>query len=53
MKRYAIWNKQDQVITPVGEVLTADIRKATGSDKPAASCSQFTDELISALTRLA
>ena len=36
-----------------GEVLTADIRKATGSDKPAASCSQFTDELISALTRLA
>ena len=23
MKRYAIWNKQDQVITPVGEVLTA------------------------------
>lgn len=32
-----------------GEVLTADIRKATGSDKPAASCTQFTDELISAL----
>ena len=24
MKRYAIWNKQDQVITPVGEVLTAE-----------------------------
>ena len=23
MKRYALWNKQDQVITPVGEVLTA------------------------------
>lgn len=23
MKRYAIWNKQDQVITPVGEVLSA------------------------------
>ena len=23
MKRYAIWNKQDPVITPVGEVLTA------------------------------
>lgn len=36
-----------------GEVLTADIRKATGSDKSAASCSQFTDELISAITRLA
>ena len=32
-----------------GEVLTADIRKATGSDEPAASCTQFTDELISAL----
>lgn len=24
MKRYAIWNKQDPVITPIGEVLTAD-----------------------------
>lgn len=24
MKRYAIWNKQDPVITPVGEVLTAE-----------------------------
>ena len=24
MKRYAIWNKQDQVITPVGEVLSAE-----------------------------
>ena len=24
MKRYAIWNKQDMVITPVGEVLTAE-----------------------------
>lgn len=23
MKRYAIWNKQDPVITPIGEVLTA------------------------------
>lgn len=23
MKRYAIWNKQDPIITPVGEVLTA------------------------------
>ena len=23
MKRYAIWNKRDPVITPVGEVLTA------------------------------
>ena len=29
-----------------GEVLTADIRKATGSAKPAATCSDFTDELI-------
>lgn len=24
MKRYAIWNKTDPVITPVGEVLTAE-----------------------------
>lgn len=24
MKRYAIWNKQDPVITPVGEVLSAE-----------------------------
>lgn len=23
MKKYAIWNKQDSIITPVGEVLTA------------------------------
>ncbi len=23
-KRYAIWNKQDPVITPIGEVLTAE-----------------------------
>lgn len=24
MKRYAIWNKTDPIITPIGEVLTAD-----------------------------
>lgn len=24
MKRYAIWNKQDTILTPVGEVLTAE-----------------------------
>lgn len=24
MKRYSIWNKKDQVITPVGEVLSAE-----------------------------
>lgn len=24
MKRYAIWNKRDPIITPVGEVLTAE-----------------------------
>lgn len=24
MKRYAIWNKRDAIITPVGEVLTAE-----------------------------
>ena len=24
MKRYAIWNKQDMVLTPIGEVLTAE-----------------------------
>ncbi len=24
MKRYAIWNKKDSIITPIGEVLTAE-----------------------------
>lgn len=24
MKRYAIWNKQDNIITPIGEILTAE-----------------------------
>lgn len=24
MKRYAIWNKQDQILTPIGEVLSAE-----------------------------
>lgn len=24
MKRYAIWNKEDPIITPIGEVLTAE-----------------------------
>lgn len=24
MSRYAIWNKQDEILTPVGEVLTAE-----------------------------
>lgn len=24
MKRYAIWNKQDYILTPIGEVLTAE-----------------------------
>lgn len=24
MKRYAIWNKKDEIITPVGEILTAE-----------------------------
>ena len=24
MKKYAIWNKQDPILTPVGEVLTAE-----------------------------
>ena len=36
-----------------GKVLTADIRKATGSDLPAATCTQFTDELVSALKKMA
>ena len=31
-----------------GAHLTADIRKATGSSKPAASCTEFTDALIAA-----
>ena len=24
MKRYAIWNKKDQILTPIGEVLSAE-----------------------------
>ena len=24
MKRYAIWNKQEPILTPIGEVLTAE-----------------------------
>ena len=24
MKKYAIWNKQDPIITPIGEVFTAE-----------------------------
>lgn len=24
MKRYAIWNKRDPILTPIGEVLTAE-----------------------------
>ena len=31
-----------------GAHLTADIRKATGSSKPVASCTEFTDALIAA-----
>ena len=36
-----------------GKVITADIRKATGSNAPAASCTQFTDELVSVLKKMA
>ena len=36
-----------------GGVLTADIRKATGSTLPAASCTRFTDELVSTLEKMA
>ena len=32
-----------------GATLTADIRKATGSDAPASSCTEFTDALVAAL----
>ena len=32
-----------------GEHLTGDIRKVTGSSKPACSCAKFTDALIAAL----
>ena len=34
-----------------GEVLTGDIRRATGSSVAPATCSQFTDALIDAMTR--
>ena len=36
-----------------GKVLTADIRKATGSSEAAASCTRFTDELVSVLKKMA
>ena len=32
-----------------GSVLTGDIRKATGSSAPAASCTEFTEALIAAI----
>ena len=32
-----------------GAHLTGDIRRATGADAPAASCTEFTDALIRAL----
>lgn len=32
-----------------GKILTADIRKATGSDAPAATCTEFTDEVVRVL----
>ena len=35
-----------------GKVLTADIRKATASSLPAASCTEFTDELVSILEKM-
>ena len=34
-----------------GEWLTGDIRKLTGSDKPASSCAEFTDALVAALAK--
>ena len=34
-----------------GECLTGDIRNLTGSDKPAASCTEFTDALVAALDK--
>ena len=34
-----------------GECLTGDIRKLTGSDKTAASCTEFTDALVAALAK--
>ena len=34
-----------------GECLTGDIRKLTASDKPASSCSDFTDALVEVLSK--
>lgn len=34
-----------------GECLTGDIRNLTGFDKPAASCTEFTDALVTALAK--
>lgn len=41
--------KAVRLVYSEGKVLTADIRKATNSDAPAATCSAFTDELVKAL----
>ena len=38
-----------RVVYAEGSVLTADIRKATGSDAPAATCTEFTDALVAYL----
>ncbi len=38
-----------RVVYAEGKLLTADIRKATGSSEPACKCSEFTDELVRVL----
>lgn len=45
--------KRIRLVYSEGKAITADIRKATGSDAPAASCSAFTDELIRVVSTLA
>lgn len=38
-----------RIVYSQGKVLTGDIRKTTGSDKAAATCTEFTDELVRVL----
>lgn len=42
-----------RAVYAAGEHLTGDIRRATGADAPAASCTEFTDALVRELASLA
>ena len=39
-----------RAVYAAGECLTGDIRRTTGSDRPAATCTEFTDALVKELS---